>query len=904
MDTLLPWARHAGEDDGDHRLLATVPAPVEMSDRCAAALAEPESRAADAALAEGLERAADACGTLVRRLLTLARLAREHFEAMKFGFLLDPTRDLLTIGYRVLEGDPDPNCYDLLASEARLASFIAIAKGDVPASHWFQLGRAMTPVDRGSALVSWSGSMFEYLMPALVMRSPPGSLLEQTYRFVVRRHVRYGATRGVPWGVSESAFNVRDLELTYQYSNFGVPGLGLKRGLSEDLVIAPYATALAAMIDPAAAAENLARLATLGARGAYGFYEALDYTATRLPEGDDAGLVRAYMAHHQGMSVVAIANVLHDGAMRARFHAEPIVKAADLLLQERAPRDVAVARPRAEEVKTAAHVRDLVGPVVRRFTSPNDPVPRTHLLSNGHYAVMITAAGSGYSRWRDLAITRWREDVTRDAYGQYLFLRDENSGDVWSAGHQPSGVVADAYEAIFSEDRAEIRRRDGAIATTLEVVVSPEDDAEVRRVTISNLGGRTREIELTSYAEVVLAPLATDAAHPAFSNLFVHTEADPVLNTLLATRRPRSPEDAPVWAAHVVAVDEHRVGGIQYETDRARFLGRGRSTRTPISVIDGRPLSNTAGPVLDPIFSLRLRIRIAAGASARITFSTVAAASREAVVDIADKYRDPGTFERVVTLARTQAQVQLRHLGIERDESHLFQRLGNRILYTDPSLRPSPEVLRRASGGPSGLWPHGISGDLPIVLVRIDAAEDQEIVRQLLRAHEYWRLKQLAVDLVIVNEQGASYAQELQAAVETLVRASQSKLGHEEHQPHGGVFILRGDRLSPGDRLLLQTAARAVLLSRHGTLAEQVTRMERAEALPSMPPVRRAQTRPAPEAPPPRPELEFFNGLGGFAADGREYVTVLGEGQWTPAPWVNVVANPSFGFQVSESGGG
>src|SRR5207302_1921355 len=343
----------AGEDESDHRLLATVPAPVEMSDRCVAALAEPESRAADAALAEGLERAADACGTLVRRLLTLARLAREPFGAMKSGFRLDPTRDLLTIGYRVLEGDPDPNCYDLLASEARLASFIAIAKGDVPASHWFQLGRAMTPVDRGSALVSWSGSMFEYLMPALVMRSPPGSLLEQTYRFVVRRHVRYGATR-------------------------------------------------------------------------------------RLSEGEDAGLVRAYMAHHHGMEVVAIANVLHDGAIRARFHAEPIVKAADLLLQERAPRDVAVARPRAEEVKTAAHVRDLVGPVVRRFTSPNDPVPRTHLLSNGHYAVMITAAGSGYSRWRDLAITRWREDVTRDAYGQYLFLRDENSGDVWSAGHQPS----------------------------------------------------------------------------------------------------------------------------------------------------------------------------------------------------------------------------------------------------------------------------------------------------------------------------------------------------------------------------------------------------------------------------------------------------------------------------------
>src|SRR2546425_7320263 len=331
------------------------------------------------------------------------------------------------------------------------------------------------------------------------------------------------------------------------------------------------------------------------------------------------------MAHHQGMSVVAIANVLHDGAMRARFHAEPIVKAADLLLQERAPRDVAVARPRAEEVKTA-HVRDLVGPVVRCFTSPHDPVPRTHLLSNGHYAVMITAAGSGYSRWRDLAVTRWREDVTRDAYGQYVFLRDADSGEVWSAAHQPSGVEPDAYEAIFSEDRAEIRRRDGAIATTLEVVVSPEDDAEVRRVTISNLGGRTRQIELTSYAEVVLAPPATDAAHPVFSNLFVHTEADPVLNTLLATRRPRSPEDAPVWAAHVVAVDQHRGGGIQYETDRARFLGRGRSIRMPISVIDGRPLSNTAGPGVDPLFCPRRRLPVPPRARARLPLSPGAGA--------------------------------------------------------------------------------------------------------------------------------------------------------------------------------------------------------------------------------------------------------------------------------------
>jgi cyclic beta-1,2-glucan synthetase len=334
----------------------------------------------------------------------------------------------------------DPNCYDLLASEARLASFIAIAKGDVPASHWFHLGRALTPLGNGSALISWSGSIFEYLMPALVMRFPAGSLLSRTYELIVRRQIQYGTERRVPWGVSESAYNARDLDLTYQYSSFGVPGLGLKRGLSEDIVIAPYAAALAAMIDPSAATQDFALLAEAGGKGTYGFYEALDYTGTRVPEGKDVAIVRAYMSHHQGMSLVAIANVLNDGVMRSRFHAEPIVRATELLLQERTPRDVPVARPRAEEVSAAAQVRDLIPPMSRRFTSPHEATPRTHLLSNGRYAVMLTVAGSGYSRWRDIAVTRWREDTTRDCWGSYIFLRDAQRSGPKSSGGMATGA--------------------------------------------------------------------------------------------------------------------------------------------------------------------------------------------------------------------------------------------------------------------------------------------------------------------------------------------------------------------------------------------------------------------------------------------------------------------------------
>jgi len=849
-----------------------------------------------------LEHSAATAQALMQRIASLDELAGKMFDEMQFGFLLDSERQLLSVGYQSAEGALDPSCYDLLASEARLASFIAIAKGDIAPKHWFKLGRAVTPIDRGSALISWSGSMFEYLMPELVMRDPAGSLLHQTARLIVSRQIEYGAQRGVPWGISESAYNFRDLELTYQYSNFGVPGLGLKRGLSENIVVAPYATALASMIEPAAAVRNFFRLAEAGGCGRYGWYEALDYTPGRIPEGKSVAVVRAYMAHHQGMSLVAIANTLGGAAMCTRFHANPIVQATELLLQERPPRDVAVKWVRAEEVSQAAQVRELVPPMLRRFRSPHDRVPRSHLLSNGRYVVMITAAGSGYSRWRNLAVSRWHEDVTCDPWGSYVYLRDVESGSVWSAGYQPSGARPDNYEVAFSEDRAEIVRRDGTLATTLDVVVSPEEDGEVRRVSISNLGVRTREIEVTSYSEVVLAPSSDDAAHPAFSKLFVQTEFVPELGALLATRRRRAPDEPEVWAAHLAVLDGEATDELQFETDRARFLGRGNGIHSPISISSGRPLSNTVGTVLDPIFSIRRRVRIPPGATVRISFWTLLARARDEVISLADKHHDVAAFERAATLAWTQAQVQLHHLGITPDEAHLFQRLSNRVMYSDPTLRPSPEILKRNDLGPSGLWAHGISGDLPIVLCRIDEAEHLETVRQLIRAHRYWRMKQLAVDMVIVNERSASYVQDLQSDLESVVRVNLSRSPSEKGSAPGTVFLLRADLLSVEVRTLLQTVARVVIVSRRGGLAEQVKRLQ--EIAPAAEPPRltpRSVSLPEFVAPPP---LEFFNGIGGFDKDGREYVTILDGDQVTPAPWVNVIANPSFGFQVSAEGSG
>ncbi len=849
--------------------------------------------------------ARDPAGFIVEHLEGLANDALEFSRAMEFGFLLDTQRKLLSIGYRATDGSLDPSCYDLLASEARLASFVAIAKGDIPARHWFRLGRTVTPIGAGAALVSWSGSMFEYLMPDLVLRAPGGSLLAHTSRLVVKRQIEYGEELNLPWGVSESAYNARDLELTYQYSNFGVPGLGLKRGLSENKVVAPYATGLAAMVDAEAAHANYSALAAIGARGRYGFYEAVDFTPSRLPDESSRMLVRAYMAHHQGMSIVAIANALLDARMRDRFHSDVTVQATELLLQERTPRDVSVAHPRAEEVGTAARISELQVPEVRRLRSPHDSAPQTHLLSNGRYSVMVTAAGSGYSRWNDLAITRWREDATRDDTGSFFLLRDIESGRTWSAGYQPCAVQPTIYEVSFTEDRAEIIRGDGDLVTTLEVQVSSEDDAEVRRLSISNASARSREIEVTSYAELVLGAQAADVAHPAFSKMFVRTEFVERHGVLLANRRRRAPDEPEIWASHHAVIQGSTAAAPEFETDRLRFIGRGRELRAPLAMLEGRSLSGSVGTVLDAVFALRYRVKVPAGGTVRLAFWTCVAGSREQVLELADKHRDTNAHTRAATLAWTQAQVQLRHLGIDASQANLFQQFAGRILFADAAARSAGDAIRRGAAGPQALWSQGISGDLPIVLMRVEENDDLPVARQLLQAHEYWGIKRLSVDLVFLNDRGASYIQDLHTALESMVRTAQARPRIAGADSRGKVFVLRSDLVTAETRALLLAVARVVLSGRRGSLADQ---MERMQPLPTAAPraARRAASAlvlPAAEVEGAR-ELEFFNGLGGFAAQGREYLVAATGGQITPAPWINVIANRNFGFHVSTDGAG
>jgi cyclic beta-1,2-glucan synthetase len=839
---------------------------------------------------------------VIDRAERLAALADDLMVETEFDFLFDPERQLFSIGFNVVDGRLDASYYDTLASEARLASFLAIAAGKVAHDHWFKLGRSLTPSGTSRALLSWSASMFEYLMPLLVMRTYPGTLLHETYAAVVQRQIQYGARRGVPWGISESAYHAQDLDGNYQYRAFGVPGLGLKRGLADDLVIAPYATFLAALIDPDAALANLQRLREAGVEGRYGFYEAIDYTIDRLPTDRTHGVVLpTYMAHHQGMTLVALDNVVNGSLMQDRFHADPRVRAAELLLQERIPHLVPLKNPPIEKAEHVPATRRMPALLVRHYVTPHTLSPRTHLLSNGSYTVMLTNAGGGYSRRHDLALTRWREDITADAWGTFIYVRDLDSREVWSTTFQPTDREPDEYEVTFAPDRATWRRVDGDLEIRTEVVVSPEDDVELRRVSLTNHGRAPRSVELTSYAEVVLAPGNADLAHPAFSNLFVETIAIPERDGLMCVRRPRSGSDRP-HLIHVVSGRGRLGGATEYETDRARFIGRGGSVDRPI-VLHGRGrLSNTTGPVLDPIVSLRQAVRIPPGGTARIAFTTGFADNEAVARQLIEKYHDRRAVARALALASTHSQIELRHLGLAIDETLRFQRLAGRLMYGDPRLR-SAAAVRTNTRGQAELWKYGISGDLPILLVRMEDAGEVALFRDLLKAHEYLRLKGLTFDLVVLNEHASSYLQELQ---HTLLQMVESGPEQSWVDRPGGIFLRRADLMPAEDRTLLEAAARVVMDGSDGNLREQLRRPQ----IPYGPEpgriagmvhraARRESIASGTSIP---PQLELFNGLGGFADEGREYVigVDLEAGHLPLSPWCNVVAHPTFGFVASE----
>lgn len=840
--------------------------------------------------------------TMMTDIKGLARQC-EDFSRIEYDFLFDKACNLLSIGYNVGNWQRDTSFYDLLAAEARFSTFVGIAQGKLPQDSWFALGRLLTTAGGKPVLVSWSGSMFEYLMPLLVMPTYENSLLDQTYKAAVARHIEYGKKHAVPWGISESGYNAIDSHLNYQYRAFGVPGLGLKRGLAEDMVVAPYASALALMVAPEEACLNLERLAAAGFEGRFGFYEAIDYTPSRLPRGQSNAVVHSFMAHHQGMTLLALVYLLLGRPMQKRFESEPLFQATLLLLQERIPKAVAFYTSPTELADSHRESVSMETPV-RVFNTPDTPTPEVQLLSNGRYHLMITNAGGGYSRWKDMAVTRFREDTTCDNFGTFCYLRDVNTGDVWSTTYQPTLKQPLHYEAIFSDGRVEFRRQDYDFDVHTKIVVSPEDDIELRRTTIENRSRSPRTIDVTSYAEVVLAPPAADTMHPAFSNLFVQTEIIEQRRAILCARRPRSENEKNPWMFHLMAVHGAEIEQISYETDRMQFIGHGNTVSDPQAM--GYPsdlfgtLSGSQGSVLDPIVAIRSRITLDPEQSVTIDMVFGISETREATLTLVEKYQDRRIADRVFDLAWTQSQVLLRQINATEANAQLYCRMAGSVIYNNASLRADSNIIKENHRGQSGLWGYAISGDLPIVLLRIADQANIELVRQLVQAHAYWRLKGLAVDLVIWNEDHAGYRQLLHDQIMGLIASGTVAILNDQL---GGIFVRSTDQISEEDRVLIQTVAHVIITDKKGTLAAQVNRRDSLKtAVPRLIPTRTHRALPAPVAGLPDQNLMFFNGLGGFTSDGREYVISTVQDHVTPVPWVNVLANPQFGTVISESG--
>jgi cyclic beta-1,2-glucan synthetase len=850
-----------------------------------------------ARLGEKLSSARWLAGEMLAGATTLRERIRALSEGIDLAFLYDRERRLFSIGYHVSQGVPDTSHYDLLASEARLASFIAVARGDAPVAHWLALARPYGSMGGRHVLLSWSGTMFEYFMPLLLMRSYPNSLLDEACREALEMQIAYGRRKGVPWGISESAYGDLDAQQTYQYQAFGVPGLGLKRGLEDDLVVAPYATLLALAVDPRAAVRNLDRLSRLGLRGRYGLYEAIDFTRQRRHEGSPHIIVQAFMAHHQGMGLLAINNLINDGIMTRRFHRDFRVRAAEPLLYERVPLSPPLYQvPVGERAPSRVMPAD-VAPSVSRFDTPHSTNPKTQIFSNGRFSLMVTNAGGGYSRYKGFDLTRWRSDSTRDHWGSFCYIRDAKSGETWCNTHQPLGRKADEFTVNFAVDRAEYRRTDAGIATVSEITVSPEEDVEIRRLTLTNRSRKIRELELTSYMELSLAPHEADRLHPAFSKLFVQTEGDPERGVLLAHRRPREPGEETIWAGHRMVLDADEPGPFRFETDRGRFIGRGRSAADPAALEGG--LSNSAGHVLDPVFSLRTRVTLDPGQSVSVSLILAAAGSREDLLALLERFSGPAAVARCLELAWTHSQLELRRLRIQAEAARRFQHLASYLIYPAAKMRASAHHIRQNRLGQARLWAHGISGDLPLAVATIAHAGDIGLVREVLEAHTYWNRHGLRADLVILNEEASGYDQPLQEELKRLVQSHSMYTGVD--QP-GGLFLRCADQIPAEELTLIFSCARVVLVAARGSLSQQFgvpgAPVESAEQLP----MRRAAEEPS--APLPFMELSYFNGLGGFTPDGREYAIYLGPGTRTPAPWVNVMANPRFGTVMSESGAG
>jgi cyclic beta-1,2-glucan synthetase len=846
-----------------------------------------------------LEAAEREAAALLNGSADLAARLKRWVVEMDFRFLYDDGRHLFRIGHNVSSDRSDPNFYDLLASEARLAGFIAIAKGDVPLRHWLHLGRPLRRRRGRIILMSWSATLFEYLMPHLFMDSPRDTLIERACQTAIALHREFCDRMGLPWGISESGYYHLDESQHYQYQAFGVPDLGFRSNLGERVVVAPYGSVMALDFAPAAALVNIERLGQLNACGLYGLFEAIDYGRTEKANPRRARVVRSYMSHHQGMILLAIDNFLHDGAMKRRFHRDRRVMGISSLLHERpaAPGNALRSWPQPQGRSFQGQAGPQSWPQLR-----TDGLEHHTLLSNGHYSVLLDANGGGGSEWDGVALVARQSRASGRATGHWFYLKDLDTGDVFAVTPGPSEDPTGTCAVEFGPHRAEFQRRTHGVFCRMVVAVASQQDVEVRLLTLHNETNRRRRLLLVGIAEVALAPAAEFWRHPAFARLFVESECFEADQLLLFRRRPRASNDKPVFMAHMIVPPAGQDCRFGWDTDRRRILGRGGSTIRPELLNGGiDSFGRTSGAILDGAIATGLELTLEPYAQAELGAVTAVGHSRRDLLATIRSCRSIPRLNWLLEQARMQTGQELQNLEIAPSEGRDMLNLLSAVVSPWRHLRSLDPQVSSATRIQGMLWSRGISGDWPIVLVRLDAPEDTSAIEPLLKAHTFWIGRQARFDLVIVDETAGGYLQPGRDRLMQLIAAIRSRTNRKLT---GSVFVLPGAELRTDERLALHAAADIVLDSRNGGFGQQLDRAAESEPkLPLLSPVRCAQWRPMPPTDLVRPDrLRFDNGSGGFADDRADYLIHLADGEMLPAPWSNVLANPNFGTLVTETG--
>jgi cyclic beta-1,2-glucan synthetase len=757
--------------------------------------------------------------------------------------------------------------------------------------------------------------MFEYLMPNLFLRSYPDTLMSVSVQGAILHQMAYAKTRHIPWGISESGFYHFDANLNYQYRAFGVPGLGFKRSLDDDLVVAPYASLMSIQYAPQAVAKNLVALREYGSFGQYGLYESVDFTAARLKAGETSIVIHEYMTHHQGMILMALANYFHNDIMVQRMHNDARIQTIELLLQERVPHSAPLQNPDSNEIKAVQQLKAGPAEIIPWTVPVQTPIPQVNLLTNGEYRVLLSNMGAGYSAWRDIDLTHWQPDGVLDPWGNWIYIQDlehasggVDSGCLWSAAFQPIPGCAENFEVNYFAHMAVFRRVDHGITSTLEITVHPDDPLEVRRIHLQNTGSHIRHLQLTSYGEVMLSKRAGFNRNSAFNKHYVESEFVPELDLQIFKRPANSNNETAVYMGHMLVVKTD--GGpsghepiTYHESDRSRFIGRGSTLRKPNALISEQTFLEAGGETIDPIFALGQEFEIKPLESVELAYLTFAGDDRDALIALGRRYRNWDLIERSFHQSDLAARSWLGQENFETRSLKNSMQILSALLHPFKALRASPAVIAANQLSQSRLFRLGVSGDNPILMVELAASRQIDLVREVLQVHRFLQNRHFPVDVVILNCQQSNSGAELDETLHELL----SRLNYEQDLNRaGGIFIFFSHQISTVERVLLQTAARVLLTGERGSLDDQMPIYPlRVHHLPEFIPTQPIDMMPESVKDEPLgaiAPIQFFNGYGGFSRDGREYIVDLPHGKANPIPLINVIDYPNIGFMVSETG--